>query len=221
MGTIGNMQHCIYKENCSGGFGSQMKTETMWEEDEITILEESAGFQSIESIARKLNRTPNAVRSKLNRLGITSIRELDGSMSLMQLAQALGVSRSVVERWIEEKNLPAMKKNYYYYKRNKVKHYSIYPDEFWEWAENHKDEINFAKIKRHTILPEPDWFEEERIKDLSKPKNANKNWTPSEDEQLLFLYKAGRSYSYIANHFGRSVRSVQARIGRLRKNKSL
>lgn len=198
-----------------------MKTETIWKEDEIIILEESAGFQSIESIARKLNRTPDAVRSKLNRLGITSIRELDGSMSLMQLARALNVSRSVVERWIEEKKLPAKKKNYYYYKSNKVQHYSIYPDEFWKWAENHKDEINFAKIQRHTILPEPDWFEEERMNDLSKPQNANKNWTTSEDDQLIFLYKTGQSYSYIANYFGRSVRSVQARIGRLRKNKGL
>ncbi len=198
-----------------------MKNETTWNEEEITILEENAGFQSIESIARKLNRTPDAVRSKLNRLGITSIRELDGSMSLMQLAKALGVSRSVVERWIEEKKLPAVKKNYYYYRNNKIQHYSIYPDEFWKWAKHNKDEINFAKIQRHTILPEPEWFEEARVKDLSKPKNANKNWTAKEDEQLLFLYKTGQSYAHIAEYFGRSVRAVQARIGRLRKSRGL
>lgn len=198
-----------------------MKTETFWREEEISILEESAGFQTIESIARKLNRTPNAVRSKLNRLGITSIRELNGSMSLMQLAKALNVSRSVVERWIEEKNLPATKKNYYYYKNNRMKHYSIYPDLFWEWAEKNKEEINFAKIKRHAILPEPDWFEAERVKDLSKPKNANKGWTNTEDEQLIFLFKSGKSYACIADFFGRSVRSVQARISRLRQNRSI
>ena len=204
------------------GIEIEMKNEKIWNEKEIEILEEFAGFQSIESISRKLNRTPDAVRSKLNRLGITSIRELNGSMSLLQLAKALGVSRSVIERWIEEKNLPAMKKNYYYYKNNKVQHYSIYPDDFWRWAKDHKDEINFAKIERHAILPEPDWFEEERAKDLlSKPKNANKNWTPKEDEQLLFLYKTGQSYANIANFFGRSVRSVQARMNRLRKRKSL
>lgn len=194
-----------------------MKNESYWKEEEVSLLEEYAGFHSIESIARKLNRTPHAVRSKLNRLGITSIRELDGSLSLMQLSKALNVSRSVILRWIEEKKLPARKKNYYYHKSGKIQHYSIYPDEFWEWAEKNKDEINFAKIERHAILPEPEWFEEERAKDLSKPKNANKNWTATEDEQLIFLYKSGQSYAKIAEYFGRSVRSVQARVSRLRK----
>ncbi len=193
----------------------EKRSETFWSEEEVAFLENKAGVYTIQCIAKKIDRTPSAVRSKLNRLGYSSIRELNGSMSLLQLAQAVGVSRSVVERWIEEEGLPATRRNYYFYKSNKM-HYSIYPDEFWDWAEEHKNEINFAKIKRYTILPEPNWFEEERGQDMSLPENANRNWTTVEDKQLLSLVKKGEPYKVIAKYFGRSIRAVQTRMNRLR-----
>lgn len=191
------------------------RTKTLWSEEEVAFLEDKAGVYTIQCIADEINRTPSAVRSKLNRMGYSSIRELNGSMSLLQLAKAVGVSRSVVERWIEEEDLPAKRRNYYFYKSNKM-HYSIYPDEFWDWAEEHKSEINFAKIKRYAILPEPSWFAEERGQDLLLPENANRNWTPDEDKKLLSLVQKGKPYKVIAKNFGRSIRAVQTRMNRLR-----
>lgn len=138
-----------------------MNSDVLWSKDEIDILKENVGVQSIQSIAMNLKRSPHAVRSKLNRLGYTSIREFNGSMSLAELAKALDVSRCVIKRWIEEYDLPAKQKKYYYYD-TKMVHYSIFPDEFWKWAEEHKHLINFSKITSYSILPEPGWLEEEK-----------------------------------------------------------
>lgn len=192
-----------------------IKSNDYWDKEEIMILEESAGERTIQSIARKLNRTPQAVRSKLNRLGFTSVRELNGSMSLMQLAKALGVSRSVVVRWINEYGLPATKKNYYFY-HGKVRHYTIFPDEFWKWAEGHKEKINFARIDKYALLPEPEWVAHERKKDRKLPKKDKRHWTKEEDEILLSMYESGATYKEIAETLGRSIRSVPARMSRLR-----
>src|SRR5699024_1337890 len=103
------------------------KRSYIWTNEEINLLKEWAGIYSVEGIANRLKRTPKGVLSKLNRLGITNMREVTGTMSLLQLANAVGVSRSVITRWIQIYKSPATKKNYYYYKTRKIEHYSIFP----------------------------------------------------------------------------------------------
>lgn len=198
-----------------------MNIDVFWSEKEVEILKENAGVQTIQGIARRLKRSPHAVRSKLNRLGHTSIRELNGSMSLTRLAEILDVSRCVIKRWIDDYGLPAHQRNYYYYSCKKV-HYSIYPDEFWKWAENHRELINFRKIAPYSLLPEPEWLEEERRKNKMIPIKDQKNWTKDDDEKLLTLFYSGLKYKEIGLELGRSTRSVQSRMARIRKlgNKS-
>jgi transposase len=152
-----------------------MSCSRKWTKEEVEYLIEHAGVYTLEYIGQKLNRSTKALLSKLNRLGYTNIREFNGYMSCRQLALALGVSRDVVVRWIENHGLPASKKNYIR-KNSKLKHYFINPEEFWKWAEENQDKINFARVKRYEILPEPAWVEEKRRTayfSLSKKRNTS------------------------------------------------
>lgn len=195
------------------------KKSYIWTTEEINFLKEWVGIYSVEGIANRLQRTPKGVLSKLNRLGITNMREVTGTMSLLQLARAVGVSRSVITRWIQLYGLPAKKKNYYYYKTRKIEHYSIYPDEFWKWAEKNKDKINFANVKRYAILPEPEWFEAELRKDAAQiAKKHHRSWNELDDKRLLQMREKGLTAREIGEQLGRTARAVQARIARLRKN---
>jgi transposase len=192
-----------------------MSCNRKWTKEEVEYLIEHAGVYTLEHIGQKLNRSTKAILSKLNRLGYTNIREFNGYMSCRQLALALGVSRDVVVRWIENHGLPAFKKNYIR-KNSKLKHYFINPEEFWKWAEQNQDKINFARVKRYEILPEPAWVEEKRrISYFSLDKKRNKSWTKEEDQLLLKLLKENRTYKEISEILDRSEKAVQMRKQRL------
>jgi transposase len=193
-----------------------MSCSRKWTKEEVEYLIEHAGVYTLEHIGQKLNRSTKALLSKLNRLGYTNIRELNGYMSCRQLALALGVSRDVVVRWIENHGLPASKKNYIR-KNSKLKHYFINPEEFWKWAEENQDKINFARVKRYEILPEPAWVEQKRRTAYFslQQKKRNKSWTKEEDQLLLKLLKENRTYKEIAEILDRSEKAVQMRKQRL------
>lgn len=189
----------------------------LWEDKEINYLLDKAGTSTILNISKKLNRSSKSVLGKLNSLGYTNIRQLNGTLSASFLAKALDVSHSTVIYWIENYGLPATKKNYYRYD-TKIKHYSIYPEEFWEWARENKEKINFSKIDPYLILPEPAWVDEERKKDyFKKALKSKKKWTRQEDQKLLMWKKAGLSYREISDRLERSIRSVQSRYLRLKR----
>jgi len=73
-----------------------------WTEAEIDLVREELVKSSIEGVARKLNRTPKAIRNMLrrNRLRLRDIR--CDLFSVESLARALRVRRSEILFWIEQ-----------------------------------------------------------------------------------------------------------------------
>ena len=78
-----------------------------WTEAEIELLREELVKRSVDEVARKLNRTPQAIRSLLRRmrLGVKEIR--CDLFSVESLSVALHVSRNEVLSWISIGWLPA------------------------------------------------------------------------------------------------------------------
>jgi hypothetical protein len=78
-----------------------------WTEEEIEFVREELVNRSVEDIAKKLNRTPRAIRSMLmrNQLGLREIR--CDRFSIQSLAHALRVRSEEIHFWIEQSWLQA------------------------------------------------------------------------------------------------------------------
>jgi hypothetical protein len=73
-----------------------------WTEDEVEIVREELVKRSIEEVARKVNRTPKAVRNMLKRNHL-SLRDIRCDLfSVESLASALRVRKAEVGFWIEQ-----------------------------------------------------------------------------------------------------------------------
>ena len=70
---------------------------------------------------------------------------------------------------------------------------------------------------RKSLLPEPDWVEEERKKDRQiVKKRSYQHWTTKEDQRLLELRNKGFTYAGIGERMNRSFISVERRYKRIR-----
>jgi hypothetical protein len=132
-------------------------------------------------------------------------------ITLGELAGLLGIDRTIVAWWQEKHGLPVKKK----ITRSKKTFMFVDAEEFWAWAKLYADKIDFSKIERNSILPEPEWVEEKRKKNLAYKKRNYKSWTTKEDSLLIQMVNTGYPKENIAKTLGRSVISVERRIPRV------
>lgn len=186
----------------------------LWTDEEIEFLEQHAGKMMIPTLAKRISeefgneRTAKGVHTKLKRLGITNMLQETGRITAHELANLVGVDYRTMRRWIDKGLLTYVRRTVVY----KTKHYLISAENFWEFAEKHKDRVNFLRIKPNSIIPEPEWVEGERKKEYySVPKKQRKKWDAEEDNVLISMKKAGYSMKEISQRLKRSVTSVQSR----------
>ncbi len=73
-----------------------------WTEDEIELVREELVKRSVAEIARKLSRTPESIRSMLQRNGLR-VREIRCDLfSIESLARALRVRKAEIHFWIKQ-----------------------------------------------------------------------------------------------------------------------
>src|SRR5258707_6697455 len=83
------------------------KDHRRWTESEVETVREELVKRSIEEVAKKINRTPKAVRNMLKRNRL-SLREIRCDLfSVESLASALHVRKAEVVFWIEQNWLQA------------------------------------------------------------------------------------------------------------------
>ena len=178
-----------------------------WTKQELTFLEENLGELSVVDIAAKLGKPHGAIINKANRVGKCNTSEISGLYTLNELANTIGYSRRRVGVWVTKYKLPSLRKTL----RTKRSFIYVDPIKFWKWAEKHKDMINFLKIKKNCLPPEPEWVEGERErlkKELAK--NHGKPWTTGDIQHLKYLlYSKGYTYKKAAAELGRKETAVQ------------
>jgi hypothetical protein len=181
-----------------------------WTEEEIQYLEENVGKIKVSTIAQNLNRTENAVLVKMKRLGLSNTKEQLGLLTIGGLAKLLKVDPNTVRGWVKNHGLPCHKK----VTRNQKRFYFIDPTDFWIWAEKHKEKIDFSKIEKHSIAPEPEWVDKER----TKKKTTNyKSWTTYEIRVMVDLLKNGANYKTVGEKLQRSPISIERKFKRLQQ----
>jgi transposase-like protein len=191
------------------GKGFDMRKQ--WTDEEVEFLKENVGKYKLPTLASMLGRTEDSVLSKMKRLGISNTKEQVGLCTIGELARLLGVDRKIVQGWVERHGLRVIRK----VPRSKKHFYFVDTKDFWNWAKENKEKIDFRKIEPNSIPPEPDWVEQERKKNSICKKRVYKKWTTKEDRQLQQLVMNGLSYKEIGKILGRSSISVERRFKRL------
>lgn len=190
-----------------------------WTVEEEEYLAQWYGRRPIELIAKKLKRTPYAIEVHAERdMGIYP-KTNSGQATASELANILKVdNHAVTDYWIAKLKMPARKRVIKY----KSKFWRIDVEEFWKWAENHTDKINFTKMERGLLLPEPNWLDEVIKMQLEKwGEKRFKKWTAEEDSRLIMYVKLGKTYKEIAELLGRTKSSVEHRHWRLVKKEKI
>lgn len=187
-----------------------------WSEADVQFLKDKWGEMSIARIAKKLNRTVNAVKVKAARLGLNNaLNHIDG-ITLNQLAKVFGVSYgwTIKTIWIDQLKIPyktkitAQTKAYRY----------ICIDDFWKWATKNKHRINFGKLEENVLGKEPAWVAEKRKADRQNLtyKKASIPWSKYEDSLLkTMLVRHQYTYSQISKRLLRTEGAIKNHIENL------
>lgn len=180
-----------------------------WTREEEAYLAQQAGMTRIDSIAKKLDRTVISVELKMKRMGIANTRDQVGLMTMGELARLLGVDRNTVKHWADRYGLQYQKRKT---KREKT-FYFVDTNDFWDWAFKYKDKVDFSKIERHSLPPEPSWVEPLR---MIRKETRYKPWTIQEEKKLLEQMKSNKPLEDIAKSMNRSLTSVERKYYRIK-----
>jgi hypothetical protein len=159
----------------------------LWTDEEIEIAENLLGVMTFDAIGAKIGRTGVAVELKLRELGSSSTRLASGLLTANELRKALHVENHMIHRWRRKFGLSLRCRNFTYITPKKRNLWFIHTEEFWKWAYDHQDLVDFNRIEPRTLLPEPEWLEEAKRNNTKKPR---RRWTQEEDDLLLKLYYA-------------------------------
>jgi plasmid maintenance system antidote protein VapI len=181
-----------------------------WTKEQDEFLLNNIGILGYEAIASSqiIQKKATSVKCRVRDLKLGDALLHADFITKTYLARTLEIDVKVVSRWIENHGLRSVKK---VVALEKVVA-SINLDDFWKWAEQNKNLINWKKFKEGDLGAEPDWTLKAR-EDYRKntPKNCNKEWSNEEDALLQSYYKLGKTYKEMAELMGRSQQSVSRR----------
>ena len=169
-----------------------------WSQEELVQLEELTEKYPLATVARKLNRSENAVFLKRQRLGIGGLRDNSDMLTRNTLSRILGVENRTIQYW-ERKGLKSVrKKPYVMYRQQDIIRY----------MEEHPEDWNAARVTDDTLFMQYPWFKEKRKNDISH----KYNWTQTEVSQMKMLRKQGFTIREIAEKMNRSESSIKYKL---------
>lgn len=181
-----------------------------WTADEYQYLEENWGHISLKSISTKLNRSVNSIKIKVARLGLGAFLDNGDYVTYNQLLLAIGkASYSYTEKsWIEERGFPVK-----YRVVNNCRFRIVFIEDFWKWADKHRNFIDWSKFVPLALGKEPDWVKYQRkICYETKSSFRTTPWTTEEDNRLIMLLKQHRhTVDQISKRLGRTTGAIQRR----------
>lgn len=180
-----------------------------WTKEEFDYLEEAWGNVSIPRIAKKLNRSVDAIKIKSVRLGLGRHLHSGEYITFNQLMRSLGLNGGGYYRRFINSDFPFKEKKSVN-KAFKI----IYLEDFWKWAEENKYAIDFKNFKEGALGVEPKWVPIKRRSDIERSKVIKKTpWTAQEDKQLNWLVNQYRyGYTDIARLMNRSEQAIKRRL---------
>lgn len=183
-----------------------MEQSYRWTKEELEYLESKWGYVAIPTIADNLGKSINAVKLKANRIGLRNHLHSGSLITLYQFCEAIGKKNSyawIKDRWVRL-GLPVK------YQRTIKKRYAMIDiDDFWQWAEQHKDIVDFT-FEENILGMEPSWVKEARKASYAKKMNKNP-WTAADDCKLKYMLN---QYRYTYDDFCRELNRTEGAVKR-------
>ena len=174
-----------------------------WSQEELIQLEELTETYPLATVARKLNRSENAVFLKRQRTGIGGFMANTDMLTRNTLSRILGVENRTIQYW-ERKGLKSVrKKPYVMYRQQDIIRY----------MKEHPEDWNAARITDDSLFMRFDWYQEKKKHDVA----TRYNWTEREESKLKFLRHEGYTIREIAEKMNRSESSIKYKLYRMNK----
>ena len=183
-----------------------------WTAEEVELMEELWGTYTIPQIAKRLDRSPNAVKVKSTRLGLGRYVNSSQYVTANQVAVLMKVDiHTVTDVWI-----PAGLRFTWKAPLGRRKFRHIQMDHLVDWLKKNQDRWDSRRVEPFALGVEPDWLKEKRKKDMLRPARWAVKWTAEEDARLVSMFRQGsRTYAEIGLELGRSCEAVERRVSRL------
>ena len=170
-----------------------------WTVEEDNYLMGRYTIQPIETTASKLSRSIIAVKKRAGYLGLSKYHD---NVYISAIAKCFHLQVSVIHRWMEQLNMP-----HYREKAGEGYRYRVDVEKFWEWANTHKEDIDWRSYELRSLVPEPGWVRQEV--NITKGNNNRKNITQYEKDKIKLLIAKGVLYKDIAFMLGRTTNSIK------------
>lgn len=187
-----------------------------WTAEETEFLEENYGVIQTQRIADKLNRTFNSVKMKAQKMGLGLIVEQGELIHFPKFVEVTKIDRATLMNWHRKYEMPITKKRF-----EKRVCYMIDPEQFWIWAKNNKNMIEWDKFDKWAIGKEPDWVEMARKAAFERVKQSKKSmkkmkWSQADEEKLIWMIKK-QSYTFvdISDELGRTQGAIKRKLSDL------
>lgn len=184
-----------------------------WTQEEIEYLEDNYGKYTMKTLMQNLDRTASAIANKVNRLGLGRWYSCQGKITLGEFSKATGITLSTLMNWMKMHDLPVYSK-----KMRETKFYFINIYKWWKWAATHRQMVEWDKIDRLAIGPEPFWVAESRKAKVVDSDYSQKKipWSKAEDEKLKWMLKQYKfTYPYISKELNRTHGAIKRRMSDL------
>lgn len=182
--------------------------QNVWTPEEEALLEDTWGCYSIETIAKNLEKTPEAIRKKVTQKKLGPAFEANGQyLKVSEIENILNVSGDRIRKNWFKKGLKVHKVKI----SEKKRIYGIKIADLFTFLEQHQDYFDARFLEENILGPEPEWLKNKRKQDFKNPPPEYRIWQDNEIKILTFLLSKGKSYREIGTKINRSVGAVKAK----------
>ena len=174
-----------------------------WTKEEEEMLMDNWGKLSIETIAKRINRTVDAVELKGRRL------QLGWQMtaySTTEVSNILGINYRTVYNYMKTGIIEAKRD------KTKMKRYFSTKEQIMKFMREHQDLWDTRKININLYNQKPKWYLEKEKADKEKNIKSMKRYSDLEIKIVIDRYRRGYTYEEIALEVGRTSSSVYKKI---------
>lgn len=182
-------------------------------EEEEALREGWGGYGGVRPLAQKMGRSVNAIRIRAQRMGLGPWADAGEYVTLHQIVVALyGQPKGMT---YETQRLKALGIPV---KRHKVidcRFDTVKLSDFWRWAKDHRNDLDFSRLEKHALGREPEWAKEKRRIDILNRKHQHPKkvpWTLHEDALLRQKCMDGTTWAELEASFQRTSAAIRRRI---------
>ena len=128
-----------------------------WTDEELVLLEELTEKYPLETVARRLNRTKEAVFLKRQRIGMGGYMANTDMLTRNTVSKILGIENRTLQYW-ERKGLKSYRKRPYVMYRQ---------EDIIKYMREHPEDWNAARVTDDTMFMRYNWYKEKRKNDIS------------------------------------------------------